>query len=141
MSTVLSISQQIFQIVFKAEDRTTVLNVHWQGVPLSCGSHSLKFVQGSNQSSNSFHYQMIQFFKKNKKLGCTISDFLTIFHYFTNHLADNRCQYRYEYFLPTPNCRDHQVSSVVEFTYSIIMRTFTMLAGRAFSQGNSSPLF
>ncbi len=29
----------------------------------------------------------------------------------------------YVYFFPTPNCRDHQVSSVVEFTYSIIMHS------------------
>ncbi len=36
----------------------------------------------------------------------------------------------YVYFLPTPNCRDHQVSSVVEFTYGIIMHTLTVLACR-----------
>ncbi len=33
----------------------------------------------------------------------------------------------YVYLFPTPNCRDHQVSSVVKFTYSIIMHTLTML--------------
>ncbi len=27
-----------------------------------------------------------------------------------------------------PNCRDHQVSSVVEFTYSVIMQTLITLA-------------
>ncbi len=32
------------------------------------------------------------------------------------------------YFFPTPYCRDHQVSSVVEFTHSIIVQTPTMLA-------------
>ncbi len=49
--------------------------------------------------------------------------------YFTTHLADNRYQYQYMYIFPhTPNCRDHQVSSVVEFTYSIIMHTYTVLA-------------
>ncbi len=31
-------------------------------------------------------------------------------------------------FLPTPKCRDLQVSSVVEITYSIIMLTLTILA-------------
>ncbi len=31
-------------------------------------------------------------------------------------------------FFPTPKCRDHQVSSVVEFTYSIIMQTLTVMA-------------
>ncbi len=34
----------------------------------------------------------------------------------------------YVYFLPTLNCRDHEVSSVVEFPYSIIMHTLTVLA-------------
>ncbi len=34
----------------------------------------------------------------------------------------------YVYFFPTPNCRDHQVSSVVELTYSIIMHTLNMWA-------------
>ncbi len=36
----------------------------------------------------------------------------------------------YVYFFPTLSCRDHQVSAVVEFTYSIIMQTITLLAGR-----------
>ncbi len=36
----------------------------------------------------------------------------------------------YVYFFSTPNCRDHQVSSVVEFTCSIIMQTLTMSACR-----------
>ncbi len=31
-------------------------------------------------------------------------------------------------FFPTPICREHQVSSFVEFKYSIIMHTLTMLA-------------
>ncbi len=33
-------------------------------------------------------------------------------------------------FFSTPNCRDHQVSSVVELTYSIIVHTLTVLACR-----------
>ncbi len=41
--------------------------------------------------------------------------------------ADN--QYRFQYiFSPTPTCRDRQVSSIVEFKYSIIMHTVTMSA-------------
>ncbi len=36
----------------------------------------------------------------------------------------------YVYFFLTPNCRDLQVSSVVEFTYSIIMQTLTVMARR-----------
>ncbi len=32
------------------------------------------------------------------------------------------------YFFPTPNCGDHQVTSVVEFTYRIIMHTLNVLA-------------
>ncbi len=31
-------------------------------------------------------------------------------------------------FFPTPNPKDHQVSSIVEFTHSIIMHTLTVLA-------------
>ncbi len=34
------------------------------------------------------------------------------------------------YFFPTPNCRDHQVSSMVEFTWSIIMHTYIVLASK-----------
>ncbi len=34
----------------------------------------------------------------------------------------------YVYFFPTPKCRDHQVSSVVELSHNIIMQTLTVLA-------------
>ncbi len=34
----------------------------------------------------------------------------------------------YVYFFPTPNRRDRQVSSVVEFTCSIVLHTLTVLA-------------
>ncbi len=36
------------------------------------------------------------------------------------------CIYMFMFF-STPNCRDHQVSSGIEFTYSIIMRSLTVL--------------
>ncbi len=36
----------------------------------------------------------------------------------------------YVYFFSTSNCRDHQVSSVVELTYSPTMHTLTVLAHR-----------
>ncbi len=36
--------------------------------------------------------------------------------------------YVYVYFLPIPHRRDHQVSSVVEFIYSIISHTLTVMA-------------
>ncbi len=55
--------------------------------------------------------------------------------YFTAHLADNRCWYMYTFFLP-PNCSNHQVSSIVELTYSIIMHTLTVLACRLMQAWN-----
>ncbi len=57
-----------------------------------------------------------------------ILDFLPItdMPIFTNHLhTDTDTDI---YFFPTPNSRDHQVSSVVEFIHSIIMHSLTMLA-------------
>ncbi len=43
----------------------------------------------------------------------------------------------YVYVFPTPKCRDDQTSSVVEFTYSIIMQTLTMLAHRQMQAWNT----
>ncbi len=55
-----------------------------------------------------------------------------ICQYLATHLADNRYRYWYiyiyVYFFLTPIFRDHQVSSVVKFTYSIIIPTFNVLA-------------